>query len=137
MATQSTLSTMGKKLLKKKLLKKELRETLKQLAEAEEASGVLNGPLPLRERLRDPRPAELSELEKLGRKAEKERAKRLLEKSFIRLPSDNRYPSKGEKLRIVSLTNLSIKQVDGWFQRRRQVQNAEDVEDSWYDDAVA
>ena len=73
------------------------------------------------------------ELEILGRKAKKERAKRLLEKSF----KGNKYPKKPEKSRLASITFLSMKQVDGWFKRRRQVQNAEDVEDSWYDDAVA
>ena len=46
-------------------------------------------------------------------------------------------PTRLEKSRLSASTVLSIKQVDGWFKRRRQVQNAEDVEDSWYDIAVA
>ena len=98
--------------------------------EAAEASSEKRS---LRERLRDSQSAEPTDLEILGRKAKKERAKRLLEKSF----KGNKYPKKPEKSRLASITFLSMKQVDGWFKRRRQVQNAEDVEDSWYDDAVA
>ena len=60
-------------------------------------------------------------------------AKRRLEQSF----KQNRNPTRREKSRLSAITVLSIKQVDGWFKRRRQVQNAEDVEDSWYDNAVA